>query len=84
MRTPLKNLKTPMTPSFPKIPNNRNYIPFENPRQKCSILNCPNFSTLLCGLCELHCRKIHRGNHTKYDIDELEELIDKYLKEKDR
>ena len=63
-----------------KLPN-KNYIPFENPRDKCSMLLCPNFSKT-CGLCDLHCRKIHKGKHTK-DKD-LEELIDKYLKRNEK
>jgi hypothetical protein len=75
--------KTPMIPNFPKNPN-KNYVPFDNPQVKCSVYLCPNFCTPICGLCELHCRKIHKGVHSKETKKELDELIDKYLKLRDK
>jgi len=70
-------------PNFPNNPN-KNYIPFENPRRVCSVPHCPNFSTDFCGLCDFHCRKIHKGIHTKMETRiELERLIAKYLSDKD-
>lgn len=66
---------------YPSKPPNRNYIPFDNPKRKCSAMLCPNFS-LDCGLCKLHCRKIHRGTHTGLTNKKLQELLDKYSKVK--
>lgn len=67
------------TPEFPRNPN-KNYIPFENPKPPCSVPHCPNFATAECGFCEFHCKKIHKGDHSKAK-DVLKELLDKYLED---
>lgn len=69
---------------FPDRNPNRNYVPFDNPRRKCSVMLCPNFCTPRCGLCELHCRKIHKGRHNKETRKELDNLIKKYAGIKER
>lgn len=75
----MSQLKTPSTPSYPKVPYNRNYIPFENPKSKCTVDSCPSFSTAWCNLCELHCNKFHK-THPKDNRNRIiNELTDKYL-----
>lgn len=80
-------IQPPLTKKFsnmgshpPRDPN-RNYIPFENPQDKCAVPTCPNFARAGCHFCKLHCEKIHEGLHENSKNIELEKLLDKYLKE---
>lgn len=66
------------SPDLPRNPN-RKYVPFEMPKPRCSVPGCPSFCTPVCGLCKLHCEKIHNGKHTITSDVELHDLINKYL-----
>lgn len=65
--------------NFPNQPPNRNYIPFENPRDKCKVPFCPNFAYENFDLCLLHCKKLHVFDHLKKKNITVENLIEKYL-----
>lgn len=63
--------------NFPKPPL-KSYSSFETPKDLCQIINCYEFC-LDCGLCSLHCNKIH--NHKTFQSqEEINKLIDKYNK----
>ena len=80
IQPPIKQLKTPMMPSD-KTPPSKNYVPYENPENICAIALCPNFSTAICNLCDMHCQRIHKGNHTDPSKNEIRDLIAKYTKD---
>jgi len=65
VKKPTEKIPVKLTKGLPNPPRRpiKNDIPFENPRRKCSVPLCPNFCTAYCGLCDLHCRKIHKGRH---------------------